>query len=232
MFNFLKNRKAMEEFIVKILSVEPVTHNVRRFTVEKPEGYTFIPGQATEVAINQDRWREERRPFTFTALNEWDHLEFTIKIYNDHQGVTHQLGQLVSGDELVLHDVWGAIQYKGPGTFIAGGAGVTPFIAIIRQLFRDGEVAGNQLICSNKTSEDIILKDEFSKMLGSNFINTLTGEAAAGYDHHIVDEDYLSGKISDFNQHFYLCGPDAMVKDVQATLQKLGAKDSVITVEL
>src|SRR5690606_26546769 len=100
----------MEEHNVKILSVEPVTHNVKRFRVEKPHGYTFIPGQATEVTVNKEGWRDKRNPFTFTSLNAWDALEFTIKIYDDHQGVTHQLGLLEPGDELILHDVWGAIQ--------------------------------------------------------------------------------------------------------------------------
>ena len=42
----------MEKHIVKILSVEPVTHNVRRFKLEKPSGYNFNPGQATEVSVN------------------------------------------------------------------------------------------------------------------------------------------------------------------------------------
>lgn len=221
-----------EQHIVKILSVTPVTHDVRRFKVEKPEGYTFIPGQATEVAINQERWREERRPFTFTALNDWDHLEFTIKIYDDHEGVTHTLGTLKAGDELILHDVWGAIQYKGPGTFIAGGAGVTPFIAIFRQLNKDGALKGNKLLFSNKTEADIILKDEFSEMLGDAFINTLTKEQKQGYDHRMIDEAYLKEKVGDLKQHFYICGPDPMVHAIQAALQKLGAAESVITVEM
>ena len=222
----------MEENIVKIISIEPVTHNVKHFKVEKPGGYQFIPGQATEVAINKPQWKDERRPFTFTSLNEWDHLEFTIKIYSDHDGVTNQLGQLKAGDELLLHDVWGAIQYKGEGTFIAGGAGVTPFIAIFRQLRKDHKLGNNRLIFSNKRHNDIILKDEFTAMLGENFINTLTQEEVAGYDHHKVDEEYLRQKISDFFQHFYICGPDAMVKDVQTILQKLVAADNLITVEL
>lgn len=222
----------METHLVKILSTEPVTHDVRRFKVEKPEGYSFIPGQATEVAINQDRWREERRPFTFTALNNWDHLEFTIKIYDDHDGVTHQLGQLAAGDELILHDVWGAIQYKGKGTFIAGGAGVTPFIAIFRQLAKDGEVQGNTLLFSNKTEQDIILKEEFEKILGDHFINTLTEEKVEGYENRLIDTSYLRDHIQDFNQHFYICGPDPMVQAIQAALKELGAGEEVITVEM
>lgn len=221
-----------EEHIVKILSTEPVTHDVRRFKVEKPSGYSFIPGQATEVSLNREGWRDNRHPFTFTSLNDWDHLEFTIKIYDEREGMTHQLGMMQPGDELILHDVWGAIHYDGEGVFIAGGAGVTPFIAIFRQLHKDGKINDNKLLFSNKTAQDIILKDEFTRMLGDNFINTLTREKVEGCDHHIIDEAYLKEKISNFKQHFYVCGPDKMVADVQAALKNLGAEQSVIVVEL
>jgi len=221
----------MEEHAVKIISIQPVTHNVKHFRVEKPAGYSFVPGQATEVAINRNGWRHERRPFTFTSLNEWKHLEFTIKIYSDHDGVTNQLGHLKPGDELLLHDVWGAIQYKGEGVFIAGGAGVTPFIAIFRQLQKDKTLGGNKLIFSNREYRDIILKDEFTAMLGKNFINTLTREKVPGYDHRKIDEEYLRERVGDMNRQFYVCGPDAMVNDVKAILERLGAKNNV-TVEL
>src|SRR5258706_6788962 len=107
------------EHIVKISSVHDVTHNVRAFRIAKPAGYVFEPGQATEVSINKQGWKEEKRPFTFTSLNDWPYLEFTIKIYRDHAGVTNELGALEAGDELIIRDVWGAIAYKGEGYFIA-----------------------------------------------------------------------------------------------------------------
>ena len=124
----------MEKHIVKILSANYVTHNVRHFVVEKPEGFTYIPGQATDVSINKPGQEEELRPFTFTSLTDAEHLEFVIKIYKDHDGVTSKLGDLKPGDELILHEVFGAINYKGPGIFIAGGAGITPFLAILRSI--------------------------------------------------------------------------------------------------
>ncbi len=223
-----QKQAAMAEHIVSILDITPVTHNVKRFTLQKPAGYSFIPGQATDVAINLPGWEKELRPFTFTALNEWDTLEFTIKIYDDHEGVTHQLGLRKPGDSLILHDVWGAIQYKGEGVFIAGGAGVTPFIAIFRQLHKDGKTGNNKLIFSNKTREDIILEDEFRSMLGPNFINTLTDEAFPGYDHHYIDEVYLRDKVKDYRQHFYICGPDAMVADLQPIIRKLGGESVIV----
>src|SRR6476646_3533559 len=156
-----------EEHIVNIRKIEQVTHDVKRFQIDKPNGYIFQPGQATEVAINQPQWKEERRPFTFTCLNDDPYLEFTIKIYQDHPGVTNELGKLKPGDQLIIHDVWGAIEYKGPGYFIAGGAGITPFIAILRQLHKDGNLAGNTLFFSNKTSEEIIYEKELTEMLGT-----------------------------------------------------------------
>jgi ferredoxin-NADP reductase len=220
---------AAEEHIVKILAAEFVTHNVRRFTLEKPAGYHFEPGQATELSINKPDWKNERRPFTFTSLNEWDHLEFTIKIYTDHNGVTNELGKLQPGDEVILHDVWGTIHYKGPGTFIAGGAGVTPFIAILRQLHKTGKLDNSQLIFSNRTEKDIILRDEFTAMLGSRFINTLTQEKTTQYHNRKIDAAYLQEVVKDFNQYFYICGPDAMVDELEATLIKLGvSKEKVV----
>jgi ferredoxin-NADP reductase len=219
----------MEPYIVKIISSEPVTHNVRRFRLEKPAGYSFHPGQATDVSINTPALENEKRPFTFTALEEETYLEFTIKIYESHHGVTEALGKLRAGDELIIGDSWGAIEYKGPGVFIAGGAGVTPFIAIIRRLHQDNQIGENRLIFSNKTSKDIILKDEFTNMLGSNFINTLTAETAPGIDNRHIDGAYLREKISDFHQPFYVCGPDPFVKDITETLLSFGASaDSVI----
>ncbi|MEO9211412.1 MAG: FAD-binding oxidoreductase [Ginsengibacter sp.] len=220
-----------EAYTVKILKTEFVTHNVKRFVLSKPLNYVFQAGQATDIVINLPEWKEKRRPFTFTGLNEWDYLEFTIKIYNDHKGVTDKLGELKSGDELIVHDIWGAIHYKGEGTFIAGGAGVTPYIAIFRQLEKEGKVGNNQLIFSNKASEDIILKDEFEKILGKNFINTLTDEKTEKYDNQMIDEAYLKEKIKNLDQYFYICGPEPMIESVEKILLKMGVEKSKIVIE-
>ena len=46
------------ENVVKIISVTPITHNVRQFNLEKPEGFHFNPGQATELSINEKGWKD------------------------------------------------------------------------------------------------------------------------------------------------------------------------------
>jgi ferredoxin-NADP reductase len=217
--------------VVKILSVRNVTHNVRGFRIEKPAGYTFEPGQATEVSINRDDWRDERRPFTFTSLNEWPYLEFTIKIYSDHQGVTNELGKLKAGDELIVRDVWGAIAYKGEGYFIAGGAGITPFIAILRQLKKDDRIGKNQLYFSNKTENDIILHDELDNILGKNAHYIVTGKPDASGRKKYINREFLASEIKDFTKPFYVCGPDKMVSEINEILTGLGANPESVVFE-
>lgn len=185
----------MEQHIVRIRSLAKVTHDVLKIVNERPSGYYFTPGQATEISINKKGWVNERRPFTFTCLPDSDFLEFTIKTYPSHKGVTNELLQLKQNDELILHEVFGAIAYKGEGVFIAGGAGVTPFIAIFKFLQSRNEIGGNKLIFANKTKADIILEQEFKKLLGKIFINILSDEKIDGYEYGYISEELLKNML-------------------------------------
>ncbi len=218
---------------VTIRDVQKVTHDVYRFQFDKPDGYSFEPGQATEVAIDKDGWRDEKRPFTFTSLTDDSYLEFTIKSYPEHNGVTEQIASLEEGDEFLIDDPWGTIQYKGPGVFLAGGAGVTPFIAIFRDLYQKGEIDGNTLIFSNKTEDDIILKEEFDEMLDDNFVNVITDEPTDDYIYldGFIDKEFLADQIDDFDQPFYVCGPPAFNDAMTGYLKELGADPSALVFE-
>jgi hypothetical protein len=216
---------------VKILDIKKITHDVKEFVTEKPEGMTYSPGQATVVSVNKPGLEEEKRPFTFTSLNDNENLEFIIKIYHNLHGVTDKMDELKVGDELIINGPWGAINYKGPGYFIAGGAGITPFIAIFRQLRKEGKVSGNKLFFSNKTKDDIILEDELKETLGDDAIFTLTREKHQDYHHGHIDEEFLKNHVDDFNKHFYVCGTPEMTKSINETLQKLGASSDSLVFE-
>lgn len=220
-----------KEYIIQIKSVSHITHDVRSFLCTKPTGYNFVPGQATEVSIRREGWETEKRPFTFTSLQENPELEFTIKIYNDHEGVTNQLNKLEAGDQLVIREPWGAIEYKGPGYFIAGGAGITPFIAILRDLHKQNKISGNKLFFSNKTDDDIILEKELHSILGKNAVFVISDKPSQKHLNGIIDEKFLRSQIDDFSRHFYLCGPPKMVKAIEMILVNLGASPDAVVFE-
>lgn len=218
----------MENHIVKILEAQYINHDVKRFVVEKPTNFNFVPGQSVNLAINIEGWEKKFRPFSITCLNDQDYVEFMIKIHKDHEGVTDMLGRTNAGVELILRDVFGDIEYKGPGVFIAGGSGITPFISIFRDLYKSNKIQGNKLIYSNKTFSDIILEEELEKMLGNNFIKLFTRENVVGFLGKRIDRNFLIENISDFGQNFYLCGPKEFVNSISAYLKDLGANPEAV----
>ena len=217
------------DFTVTLMMSEFVTHDVRRFIVARPQGFEFEPGQGVELAIAAPEWQDQSRPFTPTSLKDDQVLEFTIKAYPEHNGVTRALHQLWPGDNLLMSKPFGTIRYKGPGVFIAGGAGITPFIAIVRDLARKQKLAHQGMIFSNKTPADIICEKELRHAFGDKLVLTCTQSAAPGYAQRRIDKEFLTEHVTDFNQQFYLCGPPGFMDAVTAALRDLGVEaDSLV----
>lgn len=217
---------------ITLQSIDTLTHNVHRLTFDKPEDYAYTPGQATDFALDRDGWREEQRPFTFTCLPDEDRLEFVIKSYPDHNGVTDQIGKMKPGDTALIGDPWGAIEDKGDGVFIAGGAGVTPFIAILRKkLEENGTLEGNTLLFSNQCERDIVMRNSFEAMEGLRCHWTVTEEKGSPLARGLIDADMLSGFVDPQKDICYICGPDAMVEAMPEELARLGVEHDQIVVE-
>lgn len=220
----------MKRHLVKINSIQPIAQDVLQIVTEKPEQYKFLPGQGVEVSINKNVWKGEKRPFIFTGLPESDYLEFTVKAYPMYSGFSRELLQLNNLDELILHDVFGSVVYKGEGIFIASGIGVAPFICIFRHLKKKNKLGNNKLILANKTRDEIIHAQELKNLLGNNLINVLFHENAEGCVYGRITEDFLKTHIKGSNKKVYVCGPPPMIDTVEKQLSKLGIDKNAIMV--
>lgn len=214
-----------------LLASQFLTHDVKRFVLSRPVGFSFESGEGVEVSIERPGWVAEGRPFTPTSLPDDRVLEFTIKGYPEHHGVTEQLFQLTPGDTLHLSDTFGTIRYHGPGVFIAAGAGITPFLSIIRNLARHKKIAGNSLLYSNKGPGDIICEQELRHYLGVHARFLCTREQDCHCVSQRVDKAFLQANLHDFSQRFYICGPPPFVVAVNAALQELGADPDAVVFE-
>lgn len=216
---------------VKILQKENFTHDVVHCVFERPEGYKFTAGQAIDVNIDNTDGDFDDAPFTFTGLEEDPNLELMFKVYPSHHGTTLALSHLQAGDRLRIGDPFDTFAYKGQGVFIAGGTGITPFVALLRDLDKKNKLDGNRLIFANKTSDDLFLQDELKSLLKDNLVQLLSREDKPGFFHGRVTADFLKTKIPDIHAHFYLCGPDGFSKNVKTMLVNLGADENKIMVE-
>lgn len=219
------------QHISKILKIESLTSNIKRFIVEKPKNYKFIPGQHTLISINKPELKEKRKPFSISSSDNNNFLEFIIKIYNEREGVTKEFDKLKVKDELIIDDAKGKINYKGNGIFIAAGTGISPFISIINSL-DESDRKVNLLIYLNKTQGEIILEEELEKIFNKNTIFILSREKKSGYEYGHIDKKFLNNKIKNFNQKFYICGPFKMVIELKKILIELGVKQDNIISEI
>lgn len=210
------------EYKLKILDIRPETHDTKHFFLEKPTNFKFNPGYSCMLSLDIEELKEEKRPFSFVSTNDEPYLEFIIKKY--YGGVTEKIHKLNIGEHLILSDIFSSHRYRGKGVFIAGGTGITPFIAIFRQLKKDNAIGGNILIFSNKTSSDIILEKELRYLFSGNVIFVLTQEKKEGYEFGRVNEAFLRKYSADFNRQFYICGPDSFEREIKKILRVLCAE--------
>jgi cytochrome-b5 reductase len=219
------------QYNAELLHTSFVTHNVRQYVVTRPEDLSYEPGQGVEVAIDEKGWLKEGRPFTPTGLTDEPVLEFIIKSYPDRDGVTGQLHELEPGADLQLSESFGSIQWQGPGVFLAGGAGITPFLAILRDRAREDALGDSRLYFSNSTPADVIRERELRHLLGDNLHLTCTGESAPGYDDRRLDRAFLEDELETLDTNFYVCGPQAFVEGLTSELSEMGVDDGRIVVE-
>ncbi|MCA0044170.1 FAD-binding oxidoreductase [Celeribacter litoreus] len=210
---------------------DPVTHDTHHLVFTRPESFEITPGQAVDMTLLREGLRDEARPFTPVAMTD-DTLEFVIKSYPDHDGVTKEIPTLRKGEMVEISEPWGAIHDEGAGTFIAGGAGITPFLAILNaRLERKGTLEGSKLIFSNKTEEDIICREELEAMTGLETVFTVTDQEDAGVETDLIDRAFLEEHCDPAAGPVYVCGPDKMIEDIVGHLKDMGVPEDQIIIE-
>lgn len=218
------------KYQLALKQIERVTHDTYHLVFDRPEGFDFAAGQGVELALLKDGWGDKGRAFTPVTLPEEPTLDFVIKTYPAHHGVTEQIAAMKPGDKMTMDGPFGAISDQGPGVFIAGGAGVTPMIALLRKRLKDhGTLAGSTLVFANKTEGDIIWRDKFEAMEGLTTV-FIVDQAGASVPQQRPDREYLRQFVTP-DSRCYLCGPPPMMDAVRDALHDLGVTDAHIVEE-
>jgi NAD(P)H-flavin reductase len=103
---------------------------------------------------------------------------------------------------------------------------VTPFLCILRDLREKGKAGNNKMIFANKTTADIILKEELEYLFGDGLVHVLSEEKKEGYLHGFITGDLLKKQLGEANDYIYICGPPPMMKSVEEQLEELGLPKS------
>lgn len=167
-------------------------------------------------------------------------LEFLIKVHADGRwgidfAVPRRGGLLdVRGPagRFVLPDDRGTQRYL----FIAGGTGIAPLRAMVRQAVLAGHAARMRLLYSARTPADFSYARELRAMARRGEIEvtfTATRETPAGWrgSRGRITADQLRPLVDDPKTLCFVCGPAAMVEDVPLALASLGIARNRIRLE-
>ncbi|MFT4310251.1 MAG: FAD-binding oxidoreductase [Candidatus Woesearchaeota archaeon] len=200
-------------FPTTVLAKHYVTHDTIRLILARPATFTFDAGQSVNIQFAN----KQQKPYTIASSPHDAVLEFIIKIYKDHQGVSLLFASLHIGDTLTISAPFGIFTYNGQDAlFIAAGVGITPFLSMLRTY------KGNHtLLFSNKEHKDIIFEQEL-RILASTSVFFLSREQREGYVYGRIDAAAITQY---YKQHaIYVCGPpafSAMARKISKQIQSM-----------
>jgi len=146
------------------------------------------------------------------------------------------LENLKVGDEVISSSPKGNFYYEdlrdGENVIaVAGGAGITPFMAMAQAIADGIEKFNLTIIFNSRTEDSILFKQELDAVCAKTdkvkVVNVLSREEKDGYEHgHITAE--LIKKYAPESYSVYICGPEKMYKSVLEEVRKLGVPERLI----
>lgn len=169
-------------------------------------------GQFLFVRFPQDKTLNEAHPFTISSAPREDVLRATIKVGGDF--TRHLFSHLQAGADAIIEGAYGMFDYKTGGQkqiWVAGGIGVTPFLAFIRDM--DGNLSQDvDFYYTVRHREEAIFVDEIESAAKKN-PRLMAHIRFSSIDGSLtVDEIVKNAGGSISGHHIYMCGPLPMVQ--------------------
>ena len=174
---------------------------------------------------------KESHPFSIASNSNANEIKIVVKKLGDF---TSKLGELNIGDRVYVEGPYGKFnfsKYKSKEQiWIAGGVGITPFLGMAADLFKERELKKNiSLFYSAKDSQEFIGKNLFefvaSKIKNFKFVFWNSNEQGRFSVKNIVISNLK-------DKEFFICGPVKFKESIINQLKENGVKEKNIHEEV
>ena len=214
-----------------VTAVTPETAAVVTIMLDPPDWPGHQAGQHLDVRLTaEDGYVAERSYSIASAPGE--PLAITVERLEDGEVSPYLTEELRAGDQLELRGpIGGYFVWKpadaSPLTLLAGGSGVVPLRAILRDRLRTGSDVPARLLYSARTLPDVIYHEELGRHHdGVDVSYTLTRTHPPGWTGHTgrIDASLLADAAwpATAKPLAYVCGPTSFVETAAAGLVGLG----------
>ncbi len=211
------------------------TSRVKTLLLQPARPFRHLSGQHVDVRLTAGGGYHAQRSYSIASAPEDALLALTIERVTDGEVSPYLIDELRPGDTLQLRGPIGGYFVWESGTLdplylIAGGAGVTPLMAMLRHRWKASRRIPAVLLYSARSHPDLIFRAELDAMAQSDatlrVAYTLTREHPEGWEGHLGRIDKISlasiGFPASQSPTIYVCGPTGFVERVSSSLVELG----------
>lgn len=201
-------------------------------------------GQHLDLRLMAEDGYQAQRSYSISSVSDAASIEITVEEITDGEVSPFLLNELVVGDVLELRGpIGGYFTWQpgegGPLLLVAGGSGIAPLMAILRERAKAGDRTPVRLLYSAPTFEALIYRQELDRLAarchGFSLTYTLTREQPPNWAgaRRRIDRALLeaSGFSAELNPRAFVCGPTPMVEQVATGLVELGYLEARVKTE-
>lgn len=209
---------------------EQVAEGTFAFHFDKPAGFSHQAGQNAIFSLIDPKETDAAgtsRPFTIASAPHERELMIATRMRDS--AFKRTLGAAPIGTKLHIDGPAGVMvlheDEKRPAVFLAGGIGITPFLAMARDA--EARLLPHQLLLfySNRRPQDAAFLAELKRMQNRNFrmVATMTEAPDWKGEKRMISRELLAEHVPDVSAPiYYFAGPPGMTMAVQGMLKDLG----------
>lgn len=228
----------------RVAEVREETATTRTIAFDVPGWPGHVAGQHVDVRLTAEDGYQAERSYSIASPPDGHRVELTIQRVPDGELSSYMCGEMRAGDEAELRGpvggwfVWHP-EESTPVLLVAGGSGVVPLMAMLRERTRAGSTAPFSLLYSVRNPEVVLYAGELDALArdgGGLGVSLLFSDAAPeGATRPVgrIRPDDLAGTglPAGSAARAYVCGPTAFVEAVAGLLADHGYDPSNVRTE-
>jgi ferredoxin-NADP reductase len=218
------------------------TPRVRSLVLHLPEWPGHKAGQHVDVRLTSEDGYQAQRSYSIASPPQPGMVTLTVERLEDGEVSSYLAGDVRAGDKFELRGPIGGYfvwtpALGGPLFLVAGGSGIVPLMAMLRQRATANSDVPATLLYSSRNFDDIIYRAELENLAGQGVtvVHTLTRAQPEGWrglsrriDRAMLDS---TGFAPREHPRIFICGPTPMVEAAASDLRDLGHAPNLIKTE-